>query len=204
MKSWRYMAFALVLTSYGHAFESEPDVFSSATAGIQMTKPSDWHYVTAAQNLENIKALKLSDQEFHAAMQKYSTAPLVAITKFREPYEDVNPSFKVNIKPYGQLRGKKPAELITMLLPQFERVFKDFVLVTPATEVEVSGIKSAYAQVNYVLETPGGDSFPITSELWIVPRGDYFFMLGAGTRQDERTGTRKEIQAILATVKIEQ
>jgi hypothetical protein len=41
------------------------------------------------------------------------------------------------------------------------------------------------------------------SELWIVPRGDYFFMIGAGTRQDEKTGTRKEIQEILKTVKID-
>ena len=35
-----------------------------------------------------------------------------------------------------------------------------------------------------------------------MPRGDYFFMIGAGIRQDERTGTRREIEEILNTVRI--
>jgi hypothetical protein len=37
-----------------------------------------------------------------------------------------------------------------------------------------------------------------------VPHGDYFFLLGAGTRQDETTGTRAEIRAIVDSVKIEE
>jgi hypothetical protein len=182
----------------------DTDVFQSPTAGFQLTKPAEWTYMTAAQNLENIKAMKLSDEEFHAAMQKYATAPLVAITKYPEPYDDVNPSFKVNIKPYGGLKGKTPQELINLVVPQFQRTFKDFVLVQPPTETVVSGLTSAYARMNYTMELPDGRTFPTTSELWIVPRGDYFFMIGAGTRQDEKTGTREEIRAILETVKIEQ
>jgi hypothetical protein len=196
------LVFGFVVTVF--AFLARAEVFSNPTAGLQMDKPDDWHYVTAAQNLENIKALKLSDEEFHAAIQQYATAPLVAITKYKEPFDDVNPSFKINIKPYGQLKGRRPGDLITMLFPQFERAFKSFQLVQAPTNVVVSGIPSAYARMNYVMETPDGGSFPITSELWIVPRGDYFLMLGAGTRQDEKTGTRKEIEAILSSVKIEQ
>ena len=160
--------------------------------------------MTATQNLENIKAVKLPDAEFHAAMQKYATAPLVAMMKYPEPYDDVNPSFKVIIKPLGDLKGKSPEELISLSIPQFQRMFKDFVLVQAPTEGAVSGMKSAYARINYTMEIPDGRTFPTTSELWIVPRGDYFFMIGAGTRQDEKTGTRDEIRAILETVKIEQ
>lgn len=204
MKIPTLAALALSFVLPGYAIEANSEVFSNPTAGFEMNKPDDWHFVTATQNLENIKAIKLNDEEFHAAMQKYATAPLVAITKYKEPFEDVNPSFKVNIKPYGQLKGKRPQDLITMLVPQFERAFKNFQLVQAATEVTVSGIPSAYARMNYVMETPGGGSFPVTSELWIVPRGDYFFVLGAGTRQDEKTGTRKEIESLLRSVKIDQ
>jgi hypothetical protein len=188
--------------SFTHAEQS--DVFTSPTAGFQVSKPVGWHYVTAAQNLENLKATKLSDQEFQAAMLKYATAPLVAMTKFPEPYEDLNPSFKVNIKPFGQLKGKAATDIIGLMLPQFQKAFKDFKLVQPPTEVEVSGIKSGYARINYSLQTPDGTVFPTTSELWIVPRGDYFFIVGAGTRQDEKTGSREEIANIVRSVKIEQ
>jgi hypothetical protein len=198
-----FLASALTLwVSVG--LSDDTDAFQSPTAGFQVTKPSDWTYVTAKQNLENIKAVKLSDEEFHAAMQKYATAPLVAMMKYPEPYDDVNPSFKVNIKPYGGLKGKAPEELINLVIPQVQKAFKDFVLVQAPTEAVVSGMKSAYARMNYTMEIPDGRTFPTTSELWIVPRGDYFFMIGAGTRQDEKTGTRDEIRAILETVKIEQ
>ena len=188
--------------SFTHAEQS--DVFTSPTAGFKVTKPIGWHYVTAAQNLENLKATKLNDQEFQAAMLRYATAPLVAMTKFPEPYDDLNPSFKVNIKPFGQLKGKAATDIIGLILPQFQKAFKDFKLVQPPTEVEIAGIKSGHARINYSLQTPDGSLFPTTSELWIVPRGDYFFILGAGTRQDEKTGSRKEIANIIRSVKIEQ
>jgi hypothetical protein len=123
--------------------------------------------------------------------------------KYPEPYDDINPSFKVNIKPLGQLQGRTAIELVGMILPQLQKAFKDYQLVQPPVETEVSGLKAAYARINYSLETTDGATFPCTSELWIVPRGDYFFLLGAGTRQDETTGSRSEIQGILNSVKID-
>lgn len=177
-------------------------VFNNPTAGFQLKRPAQWHFATAAQHMENLKAIKLNDEEFHAAMQKYSTAPLVAMMKYPEPFDDVNPSFKVNLKPYGELRGKSPTEIISLFVPQLSKMFKDFSLVQPPTEAVVSGIKSGYIRMNYALEIPDGRTFPTTSELWIVPHGDYYFIIGAGTRQDEKTGSREEIKRILKTVKI--
>lgn len=54
------------------------------------------------------------------------------------------------------------------------------------------------------MDAAGIGALPITSELWIIPRGDYFFMVGAGTRQDEKTGSRKEVESILNTIVIAQ
>ncbi|WP_328186329.1 hypothetical protein [Marinobacter sp. OP 3.4] len=180
------------------------DVFHNPTVGLTVTKPSGWHYVTAARNRENIDQIHLTDKEFHAAMKEYAQAPLVAMAKHPEPFDDLNPSFKVNLKPFGQLKGTPPGRIIRLVVPQFENVFKDFEMVQPPTEVTVSGIESAYARMDYTMELPDGRSFPTTSGLWIVPHGDYFFMIGAGTRQDEATGSRAEIQEILKTLDIER
>jgi len=203
MRILRPAVLMLALLIAGHAHAAEPDVFSSPTAGFKVTKPSGWHFMSAEQNKANLKAVKMNDQEFQQAMEKYATAPLVAMTKHEEPYADVNPSFRVNIRALGDLKGKPPVELAGLLVPQLQKVFKDFDLVQPPIEIVVSGHKSAYVRMNYTLETADGGAYPTTSELWIVPRGDYFFMVGAGTRTDEKTGTRKEIAAILKTVKID-
>jgi len=131
------------------AMAGEGDAFRSATAGFEITKPADWHYLTAEQNQENLSRVELTDDEYKEALLKYATVPLVAMVKYAEPFDDLNPSVKVNIKPLGELKGMA------------------------------------------------------ATELWIVPRGDYFFLIGAGTRQDEKTGGRDEIGSILATMRIE-
>ena len=142
----------------------------------------------------------MSDAEFKQHMLKYSTTPLVAIMKYPEPYDDINPSFKVNIKPLGQLKGTDPKQILNLVLPHFEKLFQDFKLDQPPMDDTVSGLKSAYMRVNYSLTIPDGQKFPASSELWIVPRDDFFFVIDAGTRQDEKTGSRKEIQNILESV----
>lgn len=185
------------------SFADEASHYSNPTVGLKLTKPEAWQFVSAQKNLESLKNVKLQDAEFQAAMLKYATAPLVVLMKFPEPYPDVNPSFKVTIKPLGQLKGMDAKEIAGHLLPLLQRTFKDVSVVQPPEDVTVSGLKGAYLRVTYTLEAVDAGPFPTSSELWIVPRGDYFFMIGAGTRTDEKTGTRDEIQAILNTIIIE-
>jgi hypothetical protein len=195
----RLVAAALLFVST--AASADDNTFKSVTVGFELTKPAEWQFVTAEQNLENLKRAEFANEEFHAQMLKYATAPLVAIMKYPEPYDDVNPSFKVNIKPFGQLKGTPPTDILKLLTPQFQSIFADFSVVVQPTEVTVSNRAAGYVRLNYSLAADGR-TFPATSELWIVPRGDYFFLIGAGTRQDEKTGSRAEIQAILDSVRI--
>ena len=190
-----------LLAGTAHANEN---IFKSITVGFEITKPKEWSFVTAQVYLDNLKRTKLSDDEFQRLMLKYATAPLVAMMKYPEPYNDLNPSLKVNIKPFGQLKGRDGKEVISLILPQFQKMFKDFQVVQAPIDVKVAGFKAAYVRINYSLQIPDGRTFPTTSELWIVPRGDYFFMIGAGTRQDEKTGSRKEIEQIMKSIKIEK
>lgn len=184
------------------ALADEANTFKSLTAGFEVEKPAGWRFITAEQNLESLKRGQLDDKEFQAVMARYATAPLVAMVKHGEPFDDLNPSFKVNVRPLGRFKGAVPTELLEFIAPQLARLFKDLVIVQPPVEVQVSGFDAAYMRVNYPLQLADGRTFPTTSELWVVPRGDYFFMIGAGTRPDQKTGSRSEIQSILGTVRI--
>ena len=177
--------------------------FDSPVAGFHVVKPPGWSFLTADQNAAAVKGLQLSDKELQEAMEKYTTAPLVAMMKYPEPFDDVNPSFKVNIKPVGPFKGKDAKEIAAAILPVLQRALTDVVVVQPASDITVSGLKAVYMRVNYTAQMTEGRQLAGTSELWIVPRGDYFFMMGAGTRPDEKTGTRAEIQKIVATVRID-
>lgn len=192
----------VVILFAASALAAEKNTFKSVTVGFEVTKPDTWHFVTARQNRENLERIQLSDEEFRKLMLKYARTPLVAMTKYREPYDDLNPTFKVNVRPYGRLEGADPKQILTLVSSQLGHLFKGFKIVQQPTDDVVSGITSGYMRATYSLQTPDGRTFPTTSEMWIVPRGDYFFMIGSGTRQDEKTGSRDEVRKILESVKI--
>lgn len=188
----------LALCAHAHAAET----YENPAIGVAIDKPPEWHFATAEQNAENLKNTKLSSEEYQALLLKYATTPLVAMTKYPEPYDDLNPSVKVNIKPYGGLDRTDPKLILKLVLPTFEQMFEGFQVEQDPIDTTISGIESGYMRVSYSLKVGDGRVFDTTSELWIVPRGDHFFMIGAGTRSDELTGTRDEIKSIIETVSI--
>lgn len=181
---------------------ADGNTYSNPTAGFEVTKPDSWSFLSAEENLENLKRVKLNEDEFKAAMLKYATAPMVVMAKYPEPHDDLNPSFKVNIKSFGPMKGTPSVKLIEMILAQIKSLYSDFQVVQAPTTVDVSGIASGYARVSYTLEVPEAGSYPTTSELWIVPNGDYFFMIGVGTRTDGPSEVTEEVEQIIASIKI--
>ena len=148
----RILPLFLVVTSYA----ATSNTFQSVTVGFAVTKPDTWSFLTATQNLENLKRTQLNDEEFRQLMLKYSTAPLVAMTKYPEPFDDLNPSLKVNIKPFGKLKGVDPKQILAAISSQFGHIFQDFEVVQPPTDTVVSGIRSGYMKINYSLQIPDG------------------------------------------------
>jgi hypothetical protein len=197
------LASALLFAGQASAAEEKATEFVHAASGFSVTTPAGWHVLSEAdgEGEQQLKSLKLGSAEQRASLAQYATVPLYAVTKHPEPYNDVNPSFKVNIKPFDELKGKSGVEILVMLVPSIASLLKDFQIAEAPSEVEVAGVKSGHVRILYTLEA-GGHRFPTSSEMWIVPHGDHFFMIGAGTRQDEKNGTRAEIQAILDSVRI--
>jgi hypothetical protein len=129
---------------------------------------------------------------------------MVVIAKYEEPYDDLNPSLKVNMRPLGNFSADKPTAILDIISKQFESLFEDYKVVTAPKETKLAGLKAGYLKVHFSMKIPDGRTFPTCSELWVVPRGKHFFMIGAGTRQDEKTGKREEIEKILETLKIDK
>ncbi len=177
--------------------------FKNGAAGFEITKPSEWSFISAEQNSENIKRVKFKDdEEYHKLIKKYAIKPLVTMMKYHKNYNDLNPAVQVVIKPLGQLKTLGVNKIMSLILPQYKKMFNKYKLVQPPTEVMVSGLKTSYARINYSLEIPDGRIFLTSSEFWVIPNGDLFFMIGASTREDEKSGSRKEIEGIINSIKI--
>jgi hypothetical protein len=181
--------------------DSHTNTYSNPTLGISVTKPKEWHFATLEQHRENLGRAEFKDEEFQKMVQKYSTAPLVVMMKYQEPYDDLNPSFKMNIRPLGNLPEDDPTAIVSIAVAGLRANFPDFKMVIPPGETTVAGQKAGYVKVHYTMEVKDVGKFPVCSELWVVPRGKYFYLMGSGTRQDEKTGKREEIKKIIESIK---
>ena len=195
---------AAVLAAMGAAtvLAANADKFESVALGFTIVKPSAWRFATDGPGVTDRKRAELSEAEFQALVEKYADAPLVAMTKHPEPYEDLNPSLRVNVRPIGNLRGVAPTQALQPVIQQLSQRYEDFDVEDGPTATTLGGHEAGYVRLRYAAQLPDGRDVPVASELWIVPGGDLVFLIGAGTRLDETTGSRKEIAAILATVRI--
>jgi len=86
------------------------ELYENKTLGLSVQKPAGWFFATDKQKRENIARSKLNDAEFQSYVQKNSTAPIFMITKYRMPYDDLNPSVKITVRPaVGVNRSNLPA-----------------------------------------------------------------------------------------------
>ena len=193
---------AALLLCVASATPAAAEEVSVASLGIHVTKPEGWQTLTAEANLDNLRRATPEGSELQALMLRYATAPVIAFTKYAEPYDDLNPSFKLTLKPMGKFAGQSATAVLAAILPGIKAIMPDVVVEQAPTETRVSGLPAAYLRVHTTIKAVGRE-FPTTSEMWIVPRGSYFFMLGVGTRQDEATGTRAEVRAIVDSIRID-
>jgi hypothetical protein len=179
-----------------------PSKISIPSFGLSVAPLPGWHVVSAQENADNLRSLRMDDRQFQELAIRYANSPVVALSKYKEPYEDLNPSFKINVRPMGGFNGRPPTEILAAALPTFSRAFSDLKVQEGPKPTEVAGHDAAYARLAYTMRA-GGAAFPTISELWIVPRGPIMLMIGTGTRADERNGKREEVRQFVDRLTIE-
>ena len=128
--------------------------------------------------------------------------PLAAVTRHPEPHPDLNASFQVSLRPLGDFADMSPVELIDMMLPGLATAFEGFQVVAPTRSTTVGGLAAARAGFQYTLNVADGRSFPTHSEIVVVPRGDFMFMIGMGRKRGDAEAAADQ-ESMLASIEIQ-
>ena len=211
MKTFRHgLAFAavLILSSFLNAADipsSDTNRFHSPTAGFTIVKPKDWHFASAEETAKNRAIARLKDKEIEEQMRQRASAPLIVITKHKEPIEDLNPSVQVIMRPLGQLQGRSALELMTnFVAPSLQNAMANFMFVEKVKETKIAGHSSAYLKAKYTVGNADGVEFGTLTRMWIIPRGAFLFMLSMSGPQEGPDVSEKEFAAILDSIKINE
>ena len=179
------------------------EVFHNPTVGFTIEKPDGWTYLTAQQISENRKNVRMNDKQLQEAVQKYATAPLVAIARYPEPYDDLNSSIQVIFRPLGQLQGAPATEILKLVIPAIEGAVSDFTYIDPVQPTKVSGLPSAFMRATYKMSNQQGRVFHVLTRMILVPRGAYMFMISMSCKSDDPDNSEAILLSALQTIKIE-
>lgn len=181
--------------------EKDRDRYEHPALGFVLTKPADWHFLSTQQHRENLGRVEFSSEAFKRQVVEQSSAPLVVAMRHREPFSGLNPSLRVTVKPFGAATKRDPLAILGVILPGVARQLGGIEVIQPPAATTVAGLPAAHAVVHYTLRTTDGGEFATTSELWIVPNGDFYYVIGAGYAQDDEA-IRTQVRDVVGTLAI--
>ena len=196
-----FCIFAVLVLAAASVY-AEEEKYSNSVLGVSVVKPPGWSFITKEEMLDSFAPSDLKEAVMKMLL-KYATAPLVSMTKYKEPYDDINPIFTLHIQPLNSFDASDPKVIVEASASSLSMMLQDFKIVQGPENTIIKGRIAGYMRINHLMKVPDGRTFIICSESWIIPRANYFFMVEAATRQDEKTGTRDEIQGILNSLVIE-
>ncbi|MDF2620574.1 MAG: hypothetical protein K0S00_3233 [Xanthobacteraceae bacterium] len=176
--------------------------YTDPTIGFSIVKPSDWFFIDEGEIERSLQMQKLDNEALEALIKKSADKPLVALSKFREPYDDANPSVIINVQPAGPFKGAAPAHIAKAMTAVMTKLLRDVRLEECSEDTSLSGLPAAYCQFTYIFVTSAGD-FPSRTRLWIVRRQEHLFIITGSARQDERNGTLAEVNAVIRNITID-
>jgi hypothetical protein len=176
--------------------------YTDPTIGFSIVKPSNWFFIDEGEIERSQQMQKLDNEALEALIKKSTDKPLVALSKFREPYDDSNPSVVINVTPAGPFKGAAPAQIAKAMTVGMTKILRDVQLEECSEDTSLSGLPAAYCQFTYMFVTSIGD-FPSRTRLWIVRRQEHLFVITGSTRQDERNGTLAEVNDVIRSIKID-
>jgi hypothetical protein len=195
----------LVLCTFGRvAIASEKNEYKNPTAGFQITKPDSWTFMTIETIVTNRENIRIRDEELRAAIRERGTAPLVVMAKHEEPYDDLNPTIQVVLRPVGPLQGQPATEIMATAVRPMENAFHEFKFLREIHETEISGLKASHMRATYTISNKEGRNFRVVSRMWMVPRGAFVFLIGMSGPESGPDVSEAEFDHVLKSIKIEK
>lgn len=185
------------------AGEQPGDRFENAAVGISLMRPAGWRMASLQEVAAQRASRRLTDKEMEARLQRVP-APLFVFTKYPPSHPSLSPTITVKFIPLRSLADVPPEEMLRTTLTMMKRGAPDLTLLEEVHSTEVSGLKAAAAKAAYTSRHADGSDYKILTRMWMIPRGQFVFIVGMNGPQDGPDVSEQEFRAVLASVKIER
>lgn len=179
----------------------DDDLFVNDVVGFSVRKPPSWRFAPTAWAEANFDRLDFKDDEFARFALENATEPLVVIMKYDDDADVLSPVFRATFRPLGQLSELSPEQIAAILIPSFRETFAGFELIDGVARTEVSGLAAVHFSSVLTVDDLAGATHSVLSEIWLVKRGAYLFILGASAPQEDPSP--EDLHAIVQSIAID-
>ena len=201
-KSNRFVAGFLLLCAASSGRLHAQERFSNQTAGISLVPPAGWQVVSMQDVMENRGKLRRPDAQLQAGIQR-ATAPLFVFAKYSEPFNGINPTVQVVLRPKPGSLGQSPTGILQASVATLQRAFPDYRQIESVRSTTVGGKAAAYMKAAYTLPAASGRKYPVIARTWLVPRGGFMFLIGMSGTTEGPDQADAEFARVLETIAIE-
>ena len=202
MKTRTKLIITLLIITVNAYSQGKNILYEQKMIGLSISYPDTWNIVSADEYYNNLKGIVLKDQEYAEMIQKYATIPMFALTKYKEPFNDINPSIKMNTKPYGQLKGISLINMSNAIIKQISGMYNEFNIEVEPCEINIANNKVVYFMISFQMSDVKGNNYDVVSEMYFIDKINYFIMIGNSYDKDNKYGAKEEIKNMLSTLVI--
>jgi hypothetical protein len=195
------LACTVLLAAAASAPAADNPNFYSRPVGFAIKRPVGWHWLSDTESLNKQIPRRLSDAELAKAIGKRPELALVQIGMHPEPYAGFNPSIQVSVKALASFPSKNMVEALAPLLEQVKKEHPDLIVLDAPQETKVTGWPGARMKVRYS-DTIGGESVQVAARLWLIPRGDFVFVIGMSNTAEGEGSAEAPLAGALASIRI--
>lgn len=160
------------------------ETYQSALFGVQVTKPDAWEVLNGTS--DGVTVLERDKVQLAQAIKLHLKSPLVELAKHREPFNDVSPSVEIGIGEFSDVKGFEGEGLLVKYFEALKGAFTEFAFEQVPLTTTIGGRKAGYARFRHVVDLAKIGKVNIVSEMWAIPRDDFYIMIAASTRGDEK------------------
>ena len=179
----------------------ENNVFDNPFYGIKISKPQNWKF-EKYQNLLKVDTQYIyKNEELSRAINKSPVMYCVIITKYSEPYNDINPTLKIT--PIALKDGVKADPyfiLDTYLSSMKELVFEFEIIQDVKKTVSFNGNVFYQVKSKYGLKDNHGKLIYIRSSITIIIRESIIFIIQTTCKNEGEDMTDKEFDDIIHSI----
>lgn len=183
------------------SMEGTKEVFYDKSSGISITIPEGWKKFTPKMLIETRQSVKLSNKDLEKIIKESPNLPLVTFTRYPEPYPTLNPGVTVS-KKYIPVEGIPPKDILQINAEVFKLEYPDSAYVDEIQDTNVDGNSSAYTKINFT-KVDGDRKFPITTRLWLIPRGKFMIFISMSGPQEGPDTSEDAFKEIFESIKFD-